>query len=66
MTHPAIIERKLNVNMDMTWGLMEDADGITDDDLNEVTKLVAYGYDYDVDPPRETAAPLSPRIGLCS
>ena len=64
MAQPAMTERALYVDMNMTRGLLENAGDITDDDLNEVTKLMAYKYD-SVDPLRETAAPLSPRIGLC-
>ena len=61
MAQPAMTERILNAEMNLTREITEDAGDITDDDLNEVTELVAYEYD----PLRETAAPLSPRIGLC-
>jgi hypothetical protein len=58
MAQPAMTERILNVDMNLTREIMEDREGdITDDDLNEFTYMVAYEYD--------SAAPLSPRIGLC-
>jgi hypothetical protein len=50
MAYPAITEKKLSVNMDMTRGIMEDAGDITDNELNEVIELVAqHGYDSDVE-----------------